>query len=52
MIGPQAIPVRGRRASGEEFARLWPRLVDAYPDYALYREKAARDIPVVVLSPR
>src|SRR5688572_11308469 len=52
MIGPQAIPVRARRASAEEFEHLWPRLVKANPDYAAYQAKASRDIPVVVLSPR
>jgi deazaflavin-dependent oxidoreductase (nitroreductase family) len=52
MIGSQAIPVRARHAAPEDVVRLWPRLVKANPDYATYREKATRDIPVVVLSPR
>jgi deazaflavin-dependent oxidoreductase (nitroreductase family) len=52
MIGPQPIPVRARRASAEDLARLWPRLIAANPEYAAYRAKAAREIPVVILEPR
>jgi deazaflavin-dependent oxidoreductase (nitroreductase family) len=45
-------PVRGRIATTEEDARLWPRLVAANPGYATYREKVSRLIPVVILEPR
>jgi F420H(2)-dependent quinone reductase len=40
-----------RRASAEEKARLWPRLVEMYPQYASYQKRTTRDIPVVIVSP-
>jgi len=43
-------PVRAREASAEESDRLWPRLVAANPEYAAYREKARRPIPVFILG--
>jgi len=36
-------------ADGEEYARLWPLLVDYNPQYAGYRAKTHRKIPVVIL---
>lgn len=39
-----------RRASMEERARLWPRLVALYPQYADYQKRTSRDIPVVIVS--
>jgi len=41
-------------ASAQDRARLWPRLLDAYPGYARYEERTAglRDIPIVLLTPR
>jgi hypothetical protein len=35
----------------EEREKLWPRLVDFYPDYAVYQSRTDREIPVVILSP-
>ena len=40
-----------RRASSEEKAELWPRLVEIYPPYADYQARSSRDIPVIRLSP-
>jgi deazaflavin-dependent oxidoreductase (nitroreductase family) len=51
-IGKDKINVRARRASDAEKARLWPKLVAMYPDYDDYQARTARDIPVVLLSPR
>ncbi len=51
-IGAQTTPMRARRASDEEKAKLWPRLVAMYPDYDDYEARTERDIPVVVLEPR
>ena len=51
-IGKDKINVLARRASDEEKARLWPKLVAMYPDYADYQARTVRDIPVVLLSPR
>jgi F420H(2)-dependent quinone reductase len=45
-------PIRGRAATADEAARLWPRLDVANPDYAAYRATARRPIPVVILEPR
>jgi len=51
-IAAERRPVRGREASGDEVARLWPRLVAANPDYDTYRASAGRPIPVFILEPR
>lgn len=50
-IGNQKRAYRARRASREEKARLWPRLVAMYASYDDYQARTARDIPVVILSP-
>ncbi len=39
-----------RRATEEEKQRLWPGLVERYPDFANYQSRTDRDIPVVFLS--
>ena len=44
--------VRARTATPEERARLWPRLVELYADFAKYAKWTDREIPVVVLEPR
>jgi len=38
-------------ADAEERARLWPRLVELYPSFAVYQARAQREIPVVVCRP-
>jgi len=45
-------PVRARVADADERARLWPRLVDLYADFATYATWTDREIPVVILEPR
>jgi deazaflavin-dependent oxidoreductase (nitroreductase family) len=40
-----------RRATAEEKAQLWPRLVAMYPAYEDYQARTTRDIPVVILTP-
>jgi F420H(2)-dependent quinone reductase len=50
--GERGRPVTARTAHGEERARLWPRLVDLYADFAKYAAWTDREIPVVVLEPR
>lgn len=50
-IGRDRIPVRARTASPAEKGRLWPRLLEIYPDYADYQARTEREIPVVVLQP-
>jgi deazaflavin-dependent oxidoreductase (nitroreductase family) len=51
-IGRERLSVVAREATEEEKARLWPRLVEMYPDYAVYQTRTARQIPVVILTPR
>lgn len=51
-IADRRRPVRAREANLVETERLWPRLIAANPDYADYREKARRPIPIVFLEPR
>ncbi len=51
-IGTARRPMRARDATAEEKARLWPRLNEIYPPYDSYQARTAREIPVVILSPR
>ena len=44
--------VRGRRATAEESAELWPRFVELYPGVEHYRSIAKRDFPIVILERR
>jgi deazaflavin-dependent oxidoreductase (nitroreductase family) len=40
-----------RELTGDERAQWWDRAVAAYPPYADYQERTARQIPVFVLEP-
>ncbi len=51
-IGTRHHEVHARRATPEEVEAIWPKLLAAYRDYDAYRERTARDIPVVFLEPR
>lgn len=51
-IGTERRPMRARDATADEKARLWPRLTEVYPPYDSYQARTAREIPVVILSPR
>jgi deazaflavin-dependent oxidoreductase (nitroreductase family) len=42
---------RARTASDKERAWWWPRVVEAYGDYAVYQARTDRVIPVVMLEP-
>jgi F420H(2)-dependent quinone reductase len=44
--------MRARRATPAESERLWPELIKVYSGYAKYREKTAREIPLVILESR
>jgi deazaflavin-dependent oxidoreductase (nitroreductase family) len=41
---------RARTAEPEERSTWWPRVVDAYGDYAVYQTRTDRVIPVVLLE--
>lgn len=49
--GPLRRTYRAREVTGEEKARWWGRAVEAFPDYAAYQARTAREIPVLVLDP-
>ncbi|HVN40887.1 MAG TPA: nitroreductase family deazaflavin-dependent oxidoreductase [Myxococcota bacterium] len=51
-IGSRTTPMLARRASAEEKAALWPKLVAVYRDYDDYQARTSRDIPVLILTPR
>lgn len=51
-IGRRRIKVRAREADGEERRRLWPEAAEYNPHWGRYRERTAREIPLVLLEPR
>jgi len=51
-VGSRKIEATARRATREEKAALWPKLVGMYSSYADYQARTTRDIPVVILTPR
>lgn len=50
-VGKQVTRVRAREAEGEEREQLWRRIVEADDAYDVYRGRAERRIPVVLLEP-
>jgi len=50
-IGRRKSRMIARRASDDEKAALWPKLVAMYRDFADYQARTDRNIPVVILSP-
>jgi F420H(2)-dependent quinone reductase len=50
-IGRQRSRYRARVADTAERARLWPRLVEVYADFASYQSWTDREIPVVICAP-
>ena len=48
-VGRERRRVRAEVAAPQDKARLWPRLVDAYPAFATYQQRTEREIPVVLL---
>jgi F420H(2)-dependent quinone reductase len=48
--GRARLAVRAREASPAEAERIWPRMLEAYPQYRSYRERAGRPIPLVLLE--
>ena len=49
-VGTERFPARARTLPPEEKARVWPGLVELFPQYADYQQKTARDIPVIRLT--
>ncbi|MEV0002912.1 nitroreductase family deazaflavin-dependent oxidoreductase [Micromonospora sp. NPDC050980] len=50
-IGTETIDLVARVADGDERDRIWSAQKAAYPGFADYERKTARQIPVVVLEP-
>jgi F420H(2)-dependent quinone reductase len=50
-VGGERREVVARQVDPEEKGRLWPRLVEVWPDYEAYQRRTSREIPVIVLSP-
>ena len=50
-ISRERFAVVARTADPDERAVWWPRVVDAYGDYAVYQTRTQRVIPVVFLNP-
>ena len=50
--GEQTFAMTAREVAGEEYQQWWERAVAAYPDYADYKTKTDRLIPLFVLEPR
>jgi deazaflavin-dependent oxidoreductase (nitroreductase family) len=51
-VRDETVPVRASVAEGEERARLWSLMIEAWPAYDEYQAKTDREIPVVVLERR
>jgi deazaflavin-dependent oxidoreductase (nitroreductase family) len=48
----ETVPVEASTAEGEERDRLWSAMAEVWPAYDDYRQRTAREIPVVILSRR
>lgn len=51
-VRERSLSLRAREASAEEKAAVWPTCCHHYPDYQLYQDRTARDIPVFLCEPR
>lgn len=49
-VGAEKFDAQARAATAEEKARLWPMMVEIWPQYEDYQKKTDRDIPVVILE--
>ena len=50
-IKRRKMKMKAHTAAPEERERLWPKLVEHYPDFASYQSWTDRVIPVIVLEP-
>jgi deazaflavin-dependent oxidoreductase (nitroreductase family) len=49
--GRQHYEVVAEIATGEQYQRLWQKLVAVRPQYTEYRTRTAREFPIVILKP-
>ena len=52
ILGGEARAMTAHRASADERARLWPKVVATYDGYAKYQAKTTREIPLAILELR
>lgn len=50
-VGAKRVEMVARTAESEERAVWWPRVVEAFADYAVYQSRTDRVIPLVFLEP-
>jgi deazaflavin-dependent oxidoreductase (nitroreductase family) len=50
LIRGQRRRVFARKVAPEEKKRIWPRLVELYPNFDLYQRRTGREIPLLRLS--
>jgi deazaflavin-dependent oxidoreductase (nitroreductase family) len=50
-IGARMVELLARVAAGEEREKIWAAQKAAYPGFADYERKTARQIPVIILEP-
>jgi len=50
-LGRRTVLVKARAAGPVEQATLWPLLCESYSYFDAYRERAGREIPIVLLEP-
>jgi deazaflavin-dependent oxidoreductase (nitroreductase family) len=48
-VGADLFPAQAHLATALERPRLWNLVIEGMPRYAMYRRKAGRDLPVIVL---
>jgi len=51
-VGREVRPINARWATPDEEDRVYTRFVEALPQYAEYRRRTTRHIPVAILEPR
>jgi F420H(2)-dependent quinone reductase len=50
-VKDRKIEVEANQAGRLDRRKLWPRVVEAWPDYAEYQKRTDREIPVIRLKP-
>ena len=52
IINRERRPIFAGTVSPEERKRIWPRLINLYPNFAIYQQRTGREIPLLRLSER
>jgi len=50
-VGAERLRGTARTAGPEEKRRLWPQMVEIWPEYERYQARTDRDIPLVIIEP-